>query len=117
MTLEAAPTPCSRTGFHITSISWNWPGGTMIISPGAAASVVTCDLLLVVRNRRGGRSRVRVVRHQLIAECVDGDRVTGRAYPWSGNIDAGNAGNRRSGSRIGAVRVVVTCARKCRRRD
>src|SRR5438105_1776601 len=22
MTLEAAPTPCSRTGFHISSISW-----------------------------------------------------------------------------------------------
>src|SRR5207253_1784480 len=51
MTLEAAPTPCSRTGFHISSISW-WTactagtpllagvtGSTMIRSPGLAASI------------------------------------------------------------------------------
>ena len=62
MTLEAAPTPCSRTGFHISSISW-WAacvrtvvvavhatctvgvavaahvGSTMIKSPGFAASI------------------------------------------------------------------------------
>ena len=62
MRLEAAPTPCSRTGFHITNISW-WAawvwtavllvhatglvgaaavaqvGSTMIRSPGLAASI------------------------------------------------------------------------------
>src|SRR2546423_4623975 len=51
MTLEAAPTPCSRTGFHISSISW-WTactagtpllagvtGSTMMRSPGWAASI------------------------------------------------------------------------------
>src|SRR6266550_4980538 len=39
MMLEAAPTPCSRTGFHISNISWYLPGGTMIRSPGLAASI------------------------------------------------------------------------------
>ena len=39
MTLEAAPTPCSRTGFHMINSSLWVPGSTMIRSPGAAASI------------------------------------------------------------------------------
>src|SRR5882762_1345024 len=35
---EAAATPCSRTGFHISSPSLYLPGPTMIMSPGAAVS-------------------------------------------------------------------------------
>src|ERR1700688_3641312 len=39
MTLEAAPTPCSRTGFHMSTSSLYAPGLTIIKSPGCAASI------------------------------------------------------------------------------
>src|SRR5882672_1503708 len=39
MMLEAAPTPCNRTGFHISNNSWYVPGGTMIRSPAVAWSI------------------------------------------------------------------------------
>src|SRR5579871_1374064 len=39
MMLDAAPTPCSRTGFHISNISKYVPGPTMIMSPGIALSI------------------------------------------------------------------------------
>src|SRR5436309_14015479 len=36
---EADPTPCSRTGFHISTSSLYFPAGTIIMSPGDAASI------------------------------------------------------------------------------
>src|SRR5258708_7072090 len=38
---EAAPTPCSRIGFHISNISVYVPGETRIKSPGVAASIAS----------------------------------------------------------------------------
>ncbi|VWC32008.1 hypothetical protein BCO37747_06908 [Burkholderia contaminans] len=43
---DAAPTPCSRIGFHITSISLYVPGPTTIMSPALALLIAVCSALL-----------------------------------------------------------------------
>ena len=50
MTLDAAPTPCRRTGFHIKTISVYLPAGRMIMSPGIAASIADWIVWPVVKS-------------------------------------------------------------------
>src|SRR5205807_2102777 len=69
-------------------------------------AVVAPDGLLIVWSRRAGGTDVGVVRHHLVAQCVDRERVTRCAHPWADPIAIHLVDGRRS-IRIGAVRIVV----------
>ena len=73
------------------------------------------DRLLIVWNRRCGGTDVGVVRHHLVAQCVDRECVTRCAHPWADLIAIHLCDGRRS-IRIGAVRVVVAGAGEGRSR-